>query len=263
MLVLTPAMGHQWGWALGHEHVHPLQGHFHWLSWQGACVFLLMTAVIWTWLVTLWRKRQQHQSLRTLLAFSERDDHGRYRVESDIPNAFTVGLWWPKILISRALEQALSADELDIVYRHESAHQQARDPLRLGLFKMLIVVFVPCVRNTLYATFELIIEQQADAVVVNQCGDPSMMAATLVKVHRLALRHQNTLKFSICTFYTTSIEARVRQLLAADQGRVLPSFIFIFSLTLLVSVFALSVMSIYSTHGLHHRSRCCCITIHK
>lgn len=268
MLVLTPVVGHQLGLALNHHHLHYPQGHFHGVSWQGACVLLLMAVMLWWLLTTIWRHTQQHQHLRTLWAFAERDDRGGYRIDSDIPNAFTVGLWRPKILISRALVQALSAEELETVYRHELAHQQARDPLRLWLFKLLTVVFVPAVRQSLYAKFELLIEQQADAVVVRQGGDAvvaaTLVAATLVKVHRLVLRHQTlphqktadshqkTAGLSGCAFYTTAIEARVRQLLADDPGRALPALVGVFGVLLLASIVVLTLTGSYFTHDLHH-----------
>jgi hypothetical protein len=194
---------------------------------------LLSTVAGWKLLTMLWRRSRQHHQLQTLLAFSEVDATGCYRVESDIPNAFTLGLLNPKILISRALDRALTADELDIVYRHELAHQRARDPLRLSLFGML--------------TLELLIEQQADAEVASQFCDPSTVAATLVKVNRLALRYQRQAPdFSACGFCTTAIEARIQQLLGSDHGRAfpIPSF--------LLSTFALVAVGMYYANSLHH-----------
>ncbi len=245
-LVLTPALTHQF-LAVDHGHLHSLQGHFHWLSWQGAGVLLLSMIVGWKLLAMLSRRSRQHHHLQTLLAFSDVDSRGCYRVESDIPNAFTLGLLNPKILISRALDRALTANELDIVYRHELAHQRARDPLRLSLFGMLIAVFIPPARQELYAALELLIEQQADAEVASQFRDPSAVAATLVKVNRLALRYQRQQPdFSACGFCTPAIEARIQQLLGSDHGRSfpIPSFVF--------STFALVAIGMYYANSLHH-----------
>lgn len=245
-LVLTPALTHEF-LSVDHGHLHSLQGHFHWFSWQGAGVLLLSMVAGWKLLTMLWRRSRQHHQLQTLLAFSEVDATGCYRVESDIPNAFTLGFLNPKILISRALDRALTADELDIVYRHELAHQRARDPLRLSLFGMLISVFIPSARQELYATLELLIEQQADAEVASQFCDPSTVAATLVKVNRLALRYQRQAPdFSACGFCTTAIEARIQQLLGSDPGRAfpIPSF--------LLSTFALVAVGMYYANSLHH-----------
>jgi Zn-dependent protease with chaperone function len=245
-LVLTPTLTHEF-LVVDHGHLHSLQGHFHWFSWQGAGVLLLSITAAWKLLVMLWRKSRQHRYLQTLLAFSEIDSMGCYRVESDIPNAFTLGLLNPKILISRALDRALTADELDIVYRHELAHQRAHDPLRLSLFRILIAVFIPSARQELYATLELLIEQQADAEVANQFCDPSVVATTLVKVNRLALRYQRQHPdLPACGFCTTAIEARIQQLLGSDQGRAfpIPSFV--------LSTFALVVVGMYYANSLHH-----------
>lgn len=245
-LVLTPALTHQF-LAVDHGHLHSLQGHFHWLSWQGMAVLLLSMAAVWKLLAILWRRAQQGRHLQTLLAFSDIDSMGCYRVESDIPNAFTLGLLTPKILISRALDRALTADELDIVVRHELAHQRARDPLRLSLFGLLIGVFIPPARHELYATLELLIEQQADAVVARQFRDPSVVAATLIKVNRLALRHRRqTPDLFACGFCTTAIEARIQQLLASDQGRSFPFTRFLLSTLICVAV------GIYYANNFHH-----------
>lgn len=247
VLVLAPSFTHQLGLALDHGHLRYPHGHFHWLSWQGMGLLLLSAAAGWKLLTMLWRRARQRQHLQTLLAFSDVDSTGCYRVESDIPNAFTLGLLNPKILISRALDRALTANELDIVYRHELAHQRARDPLRLSLFGMLIAVFIPTARQELYAALELLIEQQADAEVASQFRDPSAVAATLVKVNRLALRYQRQRPdFSACGFCTTAIEARIQQLLGSDQGRSfpIPSF--------LLSTLALAAIAIYYANSLHH-----------
>jgi Zn-dependent protease with chaperone function len=245
-LVLTPALTHEF-LRVDHGHLHSLQGHFHWFSWQGAGVLLLSTVAGWKLLTMLWRRSRQHHQLQTLLAFSEVDATGCYRVESDIPNAFTLGLLNPKILISRALDRALTADELAIVYRHELAHQRARDPLRLSFFGMLISVFIPSARQELYATLELLIEQQADAEVASQFCDPSTVAATLVKVNRLALRYQRQAPdFSACGFCSTAIEARIQQLLGSDHGRTFPIP------TFLLSTFALVAVGMYYANSLHH-----------
>lgn len=245
-LVLTPALTHQF-LAVDHGHLHSLQGHFHWLSWQGAGVLLLSMVVGSKVLIMLWRRSRQRHHLQTLLAFSDIDSMGCYRVESDIPNAFTLGLLNPKILISRALDRALTTAELDIVYRHELAHQRARDPLRLSLFGMLIAVFIPPARQELYAALELLIEQQADAEVASQFRDPSAVAATLVKVNRLALRYQRQRPdFFACGFCTTAIEARIQQLLGSDHGRSFPIPSFVFSTVALVAV------GLYYANSLHH-----------
>lgn len=245
-LVLTPALTHQF-LPVDHGHLHSLQGHFHWLSWQGMAVLLLSMAAVWKLLAILWRRAQQGRHLQTLLAFSDIDSMGCYRVESDIPNAFTLGLLNPKILISRALDRALTADELDIVVRHELAHQRARDPLRLSLFGLLIGVFIPPARQELYATLELLIEQQADAVVASQFRDPSVVAATLIKVNRLALRHRRqTPDLFACGFCTTAIEARIQQLLDNDQGRSFPFTSF------LLSIFICVAVGIYYANNFHH-----------
>lgn len=246
-LVLTPLFTHQFGWAPDHGHLQYPAGHFHWFSWQGVAVSLLSIAAIWKLVAILWRRARQGRRLQTLLAFSEIDAMGCYRVESDIPNAFTLGLLNPKILISRVLERALTTDGLDIVVRHELAHQRARDPLRLSLFGLLIGVFIPPARQELYAMLELVIEQQADAVVAGQFRDPSAVAATLIKVNRLALRHrQGTPDLVACGFCTTAIEARIRQLLSSNQGRSFPLASF------LLSTFMLLSLGIYCANGFHH-----------
>lgn len=228
ILVLTPVLSHKIGIALDHLHLYQHRGHFHWLSWQGLGVLMLACFTGLKLQGMLFHRVQQHRYLKTLLAFSDMDARGCYRMESDIPNAYTFGVINPKILLSSALVKALSARELNIVYSHELAHQHSRDPLRLWLFGMLLSVFIPTSRRSLYTSMELFIEQQADAVVAREFNDPRLIASTLVKVNRLALRYSSqNQEDHACAFCLTAIEQRVRQLLHSGQERTFPVLPFV------------------------------------
>ncbi|MGV8837590.1 M56 family metallopeptidase [Cellvibrio sp.] len=249
ILVLTPALSHELGFVVDHHPLNLTQGHFHWFSWQGLVVMLLAGFTTLKLMTTLWSRAQQRRYLATLLAFSDVDARGCYRVDSEIPNAFTLGLIKPQILLSKALENVLTAEELDIVYRHEQAHQQAHDPLRLWLFTILLGVCVPPARRSLYAAMELLVEQQADATVARQSNDATLIANTLVKVNRLTLRYRKQQpEFHACAFCTTAVEQRIRQLLdGSDHGRAFPVPSF------LLSTAALVFIGIYYANTLHHR----------
>ena len=180
-VTLIPSMSHELGFSLDHCHRHgDTHGHlcwyhppvFVWMSWQGFCATVFAAFTLWKLLFALYRGYQQHQYSRTLLSFADAHpsfadawDQSTYRIESDMPSAFTLGLLRPKVVVSSALIDALTSEELSVVQRHEQAHQQHRDPLRLWLFNLVLSVFIPKVRTHLYKAMELTLEQLADARV--------------------------------------------------------------------------------------------------
>ena len=74
----------------------------------------------------------------------------RIRVVQGLPNpAFTVGWLRPRVYVASGLVEQLSAEELEALLAHESAHVMRRDPLRLSLLRFLALVlfWVPALRR--------------------------------------------------------------------------------------------------------------------
>lgn len=252
-LTLVPSVGHALGVTVDHCHTHGnSHGHlcwFHppefvWMSWTGLCAVVLLVIASLASVVNLFHLWKQRTHLKTLLAFSNKDDAGNYILDSKIPSAFTAGLVAPKILLSRSLITALSDEELRIVQRHEQVHQLRRDPLKLWIFNLLLCVFLPAARRDLVTALELSMEQTVDAEVARH-DDPTTVATTLIKVNRLNL-HYLRQQANACAFSATAVEERIQQLLKTDKGRRFPwgSFLVCFAI--------LMAGAVYNADGLHH-----------
>ncbi|RYZ98387.1 MAG: hypothetical protein EOO68_13880 [Moraxellaceae bacterium] len=260
LLTLVPSLSHEMGFSIDHCVIHSeSRGHlcwyhpptFAWISWQGFSALAFALFAGWKMLVTLAQGIQHYHHSQNLLAFADKQADGTYRIESEIPNAFTLGLFTPKVVVSNALANALNPSELAIVERHEVAHQRNRDPLRLWLFSLLLSIFTSSVRRNFYKVMELTVEQAADAAVAQQDIDPKLIAQTLVKVNRLTTRFFNANRSSvkdqaICYFGTTDIEQRVQQLLNNNAGHAFPMPIF------LTGIFGMVLLSLVGVNVFHH-----------
>lgn len=256
VVTLIPSMSHELGFSLDHCHRHgDTHGHlcwyhppvFVWMSWQGFCATVFAAFTAWKLSFALYRGYQQHQYSRTLLSFADTQDQSAYRIESDMPSAFTLGLLRPKVVMSSALIDALTSEELSVVQRHEQAHQQHRDPLRLWVFNLVLCVFIPKVRTHLYKAMELTLEQLADERVVQASTTPVLIAQTLVKVNRLTARFlAQQPALTVCHFGASAIEQRIEQLMSAKPGRAFPL------LASLICIGLLLTLTLGGADALHH-----------
>ncbi len=230
-LTLVPSMDHALGFTLDHCHSHG-DGHGHlcwfhpplfgWRSWMGIGVGSLFGLTLWKSVALTRHLWQQQTHLKTLLTFARRNTNGSYTLDTDSPMAFTAGWLAPKVVVSQCLIEALTAQELNIVQHHEQVHQRRRDPMELGLFHVILCVFLPFARRNLQAALELALEQMADAEV-SLHESPADIAATLVKVSRLNLRfRKQQIALGSCSFGVAAVEERVRLLLSKEKGRPFP-----------------------------------------
>lgn len=165
--------------------------------------------------------------------------------------AFTAGLLRPRIYISHAVQQTLSAAELRAVFRHEFHHHMRRDPLRFAAlrFAAKTLFWLPLIgllAEDLMEESEIVADDFAASSVDG--SDPLDVASALVKLGR---GRPFVATPSIGGF--TLIERRVRRLLdePADEKRVVP-----WRRSVLVSAFALVIvwaaatLSPGSAHGM-------------
>lgn len=75
--------------------------------------------------------------IRRLAALADVNPPAVGRVDSDVPNCFSVGGTDPMIVVSDGLVEALEDDELDAVLAHELAHIQNRDATVMTLATFL------------------------------------------------------------------------------------------------------------------------------
>lgn len=116
------------------------------------------------------------------------EEHVRVLV-GEAPNpAFTAGILRPRIFIAERLQDALSADELRAVIRHECCHLRRRDPLRFALLRFAAKTFfwlpvIGALADELMDDAEILADDFASS---RQDGsDPLDVASALVKIGRM------------------------------------------------------------------------------
>lgn len=179
------------------------------------------------------------------------ENHLRIVVAHTVHPAFTAGLLRPRIYISDAVQQTLSAAELRAVFRHELHHRLRRDPLRFAALRFAAKTF--CWLPLIGLLAEDLMEESeimADDFAASSVGgsDPLDVASALVKLGR---GHSLAATPSIGGF--TLVERRVRRLLdePAGQKRAVPWRRSICVSTFaLVLVWSMALPSPMSAHGM-------------
>lgn len=256
IVTLLPTMSHELGWALDHCHAHSNEhGHFCWYhpaTFHVVSGLGLMALVSFLFLslhaVSMARKLWRHTlDTRTLMAFATLGADGVYRLESDVPGAFTAGFFRPRKLITQGLEQALTPVELNVVQLHESVHAARRDPLQVFLFKLFMQLFPRSVRIRLNVMFDVAVEQDADSYVAGQLQDRLIIATTLIKVRRFAAQvSPQPWARTSCHFGTDALEQRICLLLDEKYYRPFPARI------VMTAIAMLTAAGGYYAETLHH-----------
>jgi hypothetical protein len=104
------------------------------------------------------------------------------RIVKGLPNpAFTIGWIRPRIYVAEELPRELAEAELRAVLAHEGAHLTRRDPLRLGVLRLLahLIFWVPALKR-LAADMADESEVQADDVAAQY--DPLAVASAIVTI---------------------------------------------------------------------------------
>lgn len=220
---------------------------FEFSSWHGVSVivFLVWTAFVFYKKTALLFGQQQMQA--SLYVFSERQSSGICLIESAVPNAFTSGFFSPKSYLTTGLKSQLTQEELAIVLAHENAHVISYDPLKKWLFMVLAAFFPSRISNKLNAAMTQTIEQLADASVVELGYQNDIVASTLVKVARIAMRFQpNTSPTIVNYFHVEALAQRVSWLLNEQPITVKLHYLMMLLPCLLL------VLTMFSLDSLHH-----------
>jgi Zn-dependent protease with chaperone function len=138
-------------------------------------------------------------------------------VLEDAPILALAGLLRPRLLISRSVLRALSADELDAALRHEHAHRISRDNAKRLLILLAPDIF-PFVRTfrTIERNWAKFAEWTADDLAT--AGDPRRaisLAAALVQVARLGSAPRLPSLYTSLLECDRDLSARVDRLLHA------------------------------------------------
>lgn len=156
----------------------------------------------------LYRRGVQAQRLgRILDTIAPHTRETFWVVESREALAVSVGLFKPRVFISRGLIQNVSREELKAIVEHEQEHGRRRDNLQKLL--AFLCTIPSLVQRRLLADLSLAVEQCCDAVAARVLGDPLLVAETLVAVQKLSRGARG----ARCGFDSSNIEARVNALL--------------------------------------------------
>ncbi len=135
------------------------------------------------------------------------------------PRVAVAGLWRTRVLLSESAIKLLVQDELDVVMRHESAHQQSRDNLKRLLLLLLpdalpFVTLAPSVERAC----KRLVEWAADDYAVAEDSEKSLALA-----RALVCFARNQTSGSGCSLATSLVDdasdlaRRVERLLARPQ----------------------------------------------
>jgi hypothetical protein len=141
-------------------------------------------------------------------------------VESDAPVLMLAGVFRSRLVVSRAIREALAPDQFDAAVRHEWAHQASRDNLKRMLF-MLAPDPIPFVRSFrgVERGWARLAEWAADDLAVAGSRERSLaLAAALVRVARMGAAAQATPLATSLLADTQDLSARVERLLEGRAG---------------------------------------------
>lgn len=132
----------------------------------------------------LWRELRSDRALRRALHVLRRERRAgvSFRVVEDgAPQAFCVGILRPRIYVSTAALEALSAAELRGVLVHERHHRRRRDPLRLAFLRVLehALPFLPGLPR-IADRYAALAEVAADEAALAHTGDRRSLARALL-----------------------------------------------------------------------------------
>ena len=252
MLILSPMFEQTslYGWIENLAHWHHLYV-FQLGSWHGISVLLFVVFSFGLLAIKGSQLYRQGNALHALKHFStsEQQTQGKQKVmiiDSDVPTAFTTGLFRPVCYVSKGLADKLSSTELNIVIEHEFEHARNRDPLSKLFIAFLSAYYPKKLALLLHAKYGLITEQIADQSTVLKHSAEDV-AGTLVKVVRLQKSASiNESSLSLSFFGANDIAQRVHHLLT-PTNKTIPVIIPIFFMLVML---CLTVVAVDATHHL-------------
>ncbi|MCA0754188.1 M56 family metallopeptidase [Paenibacillus sp. N4] len=131
--------------------------------------------------------------------------------------AFTVGLRNPLIVLSSALIETLSRDELDAVIQHETFHQSHYDTAKIFMLQLAAqsLWFVPLSRWSL-KNYKIMSELMADEYAITKTGSELGLGSALVKLIKNAFSDNPTPV--LAHFNDGVVNYRLQQLVEPQDG---------------------------------------------
>jgi Zn-dependent protease with chaperone function len=223
--LLLAAWSPNFGWIVDHctldgdphgSH-HPHLCTHHGGGWPGlplalvAAVFAMRLA--WTGLRAAWGAWLAHRATRELLQTPGlQRDGDAWVLPIDAPHAFVIGVWPPRLFVTRGLCASAARQHLDAIRAHELAHVENRDTARKLIAHWACGLHVPLVGARIEAQLDRALELAADDFAARSVGSCADVAQALVDMARAAL----VLPVGARAFAVGHVEARVLALL--DDG---------------------------------------------
>ncbi len=162
------------------------------------------------------------------------------------PVAMLHGWLRPTLVVDRALWAALDEDARAVVLAHERGHLRRRDPLVLGVLRVLLgVAPAPVAARVLRAWLHRA-ELQADRAAAQAVGDPVRVATALLRCARLGARAPE----GAMAWTGGTVEDRVRALLGDPPEQPVQPDLGVADLALVI---ALAALAVAATPWVHHQ----------
>ncbi|MBE7547135.1 MAG: M56 family metallopeptidase [Candidatus Kuenenia stuttgartiensis] len=128
-------------------------------------------------------------------------------------NAFTFGIFRPKICLSAGLFSYLTPKELQSVVLHEFHHLKHRDPLRFAIMQIFCALhfFLP-VNNYLVRLYKMHSEKAADDAALRLMNEPLALASALVKMSGYNTKHMTQIAIASFSNEQQAFEERISRL---------------------------------------------------
>jgi len=222
---------------------------FELLSWHSVTLLIAFAYIAHVFVDKIVALVKHKNELKLLTSYSEQLQQNTYKIDSPMPNAFTSGFFTKNCFVTSGILDKTTADEQDIIFRHEQAHAAFSDPLKKWVFSIFSAFFLPFIANRLKLHMTLAMEQAADLKVLNDGTSPTLVASTLVKIAKLNASNKQSAVLNsdlVANFGVEVLEQRVYFLLG--QLELTPANRLLTFLFLAVTV----VMSMLSIDGVHH-----------
>ncbi|WP_273851752.1 M56 family metallopeptidase [Guptibacillus spartinae] len=141
--------------------------------------------------------------------------HSLNVIISDAPIALTYGFIKPKIVLSTALVNMLTEEELRAVICHEQFHQQHRDPLKKFFITLLFTSlwYVPILK-WVSKHYQTLREIEADRFAMQQTNNVVDLSSALLKL----LKNEHRLRHAFAvSFADTSVNDRIQHILSPEK----------------------------------------------
>jgi beta-lactamase regulating signal transducer with metallopeptidase domain len=179
-----------WDHCLAHDDGHPHLCFLHMPKHAPHAFVWVLTGSIATWLAVHALLRmvdvvRAAARVRLLVRTGERrDDAGVTILDALAPFCAAVGLFAPRVLVSRSLLESLSEAQRAALLAHESSHARRRDALARLAAWAATVMYPHVLRRRLDHALELAAEQACDDDAASVVGDRVVVAETILEVER-------------------------------------------------------------------------------